>query len=118
MPRVIKFFTGLISLSLCQFYLASCSSKAFRPCSEGGGPARDKISRGTKQCAQIKDRTGQFMNHGPYVEWHPNGMKAAEGEFKMGHKQGRWLEWDEKGKKISDRFFENGHELTPPNKVQ
>lgn len=92
----------------------ACATQAYRPCTRGGEPAREKPTRGTRQCVQYKDRNGQWANHGPYREWHLNGELASEGEYKWGKKQGKWQEWDETGKRISEKFFEDGNAVPPP----
>ncbi|OFZ00060.1 MAG: hypothetical protein A2Z97_16215 [Bdellovibrionales bacterium GWB1_52_6] len=107
----------ILAVSLFIFFigtLAGCAAKAHRPCSEGGEPSREKTIRGTKQCLQVRDRNGKFVNDGDFVEWHPNGQRAGEGEYKMGAKHGKWTEWDERGKKISEKYFENGSPVNPP----
>ena len=82
-----------------------------RPCTEGGEASREKAIRGTKQCQQVRTTTGQFVNHGEYREWYPNGKLAIEGEYKAGRKHGRWYEYDDQGKKLSDTWYEDGIEV-------
>jgi len=107
-----KLIEGFLIVIACWFL--GCAARAYRPCSEGGEPSRDKSIRGTKQCLQIKDRNNKFVNNGTFIEWHPNGQKAGEGEYKMGYKHGKWTEWDEKGNRVSEKYFENGKETPPP----
>ena len=89
------------------------ASKSPRPCTEGGQPPRDdgKVGKGNKQCEQIKDSSGKFLNHGRYIEWFPSGKRALEGEYTAGAKTGKWMEWDESGKLLYEKWFENGTEV-------
>ena len=66
--------------------------------------------KGTKQCIQQRAAGGTFVNHGKYIEWHPNGKRALEGEYDSGQKSGKWVEWDEEGKLILARWFDKGVE--------
>ncbi len=94
--------------------LAGCAFGPSHPCGDAGEPARevplDKKLQGNKQCTQRKDASGRFVNDGKYVEWHPSGNRALQGEYKMGKKDGKWTEWDDKGKVISQKWFEDGVE--------
>lgn len=96
--------------------LGGCSSKPFRPCSEGGQAPREDGSqfRGTKRCYQLPDSTGRYVNDGKYFEWHLNEKVAIEGEYEMGKKTGRWVEYDDSGNKISDKYFKEGKEIPRP----
>ncbi len=89
-----------------------CVSVSPHPCVKGGQPARDdgKVGKGTKQCIQVRDRTGRLINSGKYIEWHPNGIHAIEGEYEYGAKTGKWIEWDDKGKKTTEKWYEKGVE--------
>jgi hypothetical protein len=98
-------------LALATLLTSACSFKATRPCTDAGDPSREKAIRGTKQCQQVKTTTGQFVNHGEYREWHPNGKLALEGEYRAGRKHGRWYEYDDQGKKIGDTWWEEGVEV-------
>ena len=42
------------------------------------------------------------INHGPYVRWHKNGLKAEEGQFEDGKPVGRWRRWLETGQNFFD----------------
>ena len=88
-----------------------CVTRAAHPCTKGSQPARDdgKVGKGTKQCLQAKDTTGAYVNHGKYLEWHPNGVLALEGEYVGGFKTGKWTEWDDKGRKLSEKWYETGN---------
>ncbi|CAG0932599.1 hypothetical protein PLCT1_02126 [Planctomycetaceae bacterium] len=45
---------------------------------------------------------GSEINHGPYVRWHKNGLKAEEGQFEDGRPVGRWRRWLETGQNFFD----------------
>lgn len=94
---------------------ASCATIS-KPCQEGGDVAWDwgvgkQAPRGNRQCLQIQDKTGTWVNHGRYVVWFPGGESALEGAFKDGLKEGKWTQYDEKGKKVTERMFEKGVEV-------
>ena len=97
-----------IASTLFVGFLIGCAQPAARPCSEGGEPALEKSTRGSKQCEQLKDASGQWHNHGIYREWYLNGRLAIEGEYKQGKKQGKWTQWDDKGKLLFEKFYEDG----------
>jgi hypothetical protein len=86
---------------------------ASHPCTRGSQPAHadGKAGKGTKQCQQIRDASGNYVNQGKYIEWHPNGVRALEGEYTAGYKTGKWIEWDDQGRKLSEKWFENGTEV-------
>ncbi len=46
----------------------------------------------------MRSGLGEYQRHGPWVEFHPNGRKAVEGNYRMGRKIGAWREWDEFGR--------------------
>lgn len=96
------------------FPLASgCVTLASHPCTQGGQPAFDdgKVGKGTKQCIQVKDTNGNYINQGKYIEWHKNGVRAIEGEYVGGFKTGKWIEWDNQGRKLKEKWFESGNEV-------
>jgi hypothetical protein len=105
---------GLIAILGVQ--LSGCAFSVSKPCTEGGDPAREKPVRGTKQCYQQKDASGHYVNNGKYLEWHPNGLRATEGEYKLGRKDGKWSEWDDTGRLVSERWFDNGVEGMLPSR--
>ncbi len=45
---------------------------------------------------------GSEVNHGAYVRWHRNGLKAEEGQFEDGKPVGRWRRWLESGQNFFD----------------
>lgn len=45
---------------------------------------------------------------GPWTQYHPNGFKAAEGEFVDDKRDGVWNEWDENGKFFARRRYKDG----------
>jgi hypothetical protein len=89
-----------------------CVTAAPHPCTKGGQPAHEdgKVGKGNKQCEQARDASGQYLNHGHYIEWYPSGKRAIEGEYASGLKTGKWSEWDESGKLISEKWFDSGTE--------
>jgi hypothetical protein len=98
------------------FIFPSCVTVRYKPCTNGGQPARDSTApfRGTKRCYQTVDEAGYLVNHGKYLEWHANEKIAVTGEYKLGKKTGRWMEYDEKGNKVLDKYYEDGKEVVKP----
>jgi hypothetical protein len=107
--RAVRFPLLTIALLLG----VACATVASHPCTKGGQPAFDdgKVGKGTKQCVQVKDSSGAYINQGKYVEWHPNGVRAIEGEYAGGFKTGKWIEWDDQGRKLKEKWFEGGNEV-------
>jgi hypothetical protein len=102
-----------IALASAAFAVASCSTVAKHPCTQGGQSARDdgKVGKGNKQCEQVKTHDGKFINHGKYIEWFPSGKRQLQGEYKAGVKVGKWSEWDEQGRLLNEKWYENGVEV-------
>ncbi|MCC6574118.1 MAG: CPBP family intramembrane metalloprotease [Planctomycetes bacterium] len=48
---------------------------------------------------------GKEVNHGPYVRWYANGVKAEEGAFDNGEKVGLWRSWTSDGRNFFDGTF-------------
>ncbi len=48
------------------------------------------------------------VNHGNYVEWHPNGKKFCEGAYADGRRKGEWTFWFDNGKKAKSGSYKNG----------
>lgn len=40
----------------------------------------------------------EAVRHGPFVAWYDNGMRKAEGVYRMGKRHGRWVRYDEQGR--------------------
>lgn len=109
-------------LTLCVFLL-SCVTTVIKPCTQGGQASRDQLVRFNKRCYQKKDSSGNYINHGPYVEWYPDGSLALEGHYRDGRKDGKWTEWALDGKKVTEKYYDHGIEvpsrtataISPPN---
>jgi hypothetical protein len=84
----------------------------YRPCSDGGDLSDLPKIKGNKECYQRPGPNGRYRNEGKFIQWHPDGSMAIEGEFRDGLKQGKWTEYDESGRIMSERIFENGVELS------
>ncbi|MCM2324050.1 MAG: hypothetical protein NDJ90_12390 [Oligoflexia bacterium] len=109
----MRFWALFISL-LGAWLVSGCVTTVQKPCSTSGDPPRDKPFAGQldrKQCEQRKSKSGRYVNHGVYREWHANGKLALEGEYRDGVKSGKWFEWDEQGKLLSERWYEAGKEV-------
>ncbi|MGK5084378.1 hypothetical protein WDW37_13870 [Bdellovibrionota bacterium FG-1] len=100
-------------LLLTGLVLLGCTTVVIHPCTQGGQPAHEdgKPRKGNKECEQVRDAAGVFVNHGRFKEWFPGGARMLEGEYTAGAKSGKWTEWDEQGLKISEKWFEHGVEV-------
>lgn len=56
-----------------------------------------------------KGGIGQDKLNGPFVELHANGVKAAEGVYVNGNREGHWVFYDEGGKKRGEIDFKEDH---------
>lgn len=103
-------------LILLPLLFSACTSTPYRPCSEGGQAAHETgvPFRGIKKCTQIKDKDGNYVNHGKYFEWGPNEKIQTVGEYEEGKKSGRWVEYNDQGKMISEKYFKKGQETEKP----
>ncbi|MCI0526983.1 MAG: hypothetical protein L0Y56_05945 [Nitrospira sp.] len=61
-----------------------------------------------EQWCQKQDKTGNFVKHGPYTAWYPNGLKRAEGVYNDGKMQGLWTLWHDNGQKLMVANFREG----------
>ncbi|QQR42274.1 hypothetical protein JKA73_24520 [Myxococcus xanthus] len=59
-------------------------------------------------CAKIDAAQGTQIAHGEYVAYHPNGVKAAQGQFENGLKVGVWTFFDTAGNKQGTTEFKDG----------
>ncbi len=48
------------------------------------------------------------VNHGDYVEWHPNGKRFCEGTYADSRRTGEWTFWFANGKKAKTGSYRNG----------
>jgi len=46
--------------------------------------------------------------NGPRTEYHKNGQKLTEENYKDGKKDGKWTEWDENGQIKSEATYKDG----------
>ncbi len=113
--RVLQFQSKVFWVLYLGCFLG-CATRAERPCTDGGvAPwSTGEPGKGSKKCQQVQGPDGKFINEGRYVEWHPNGVRAIEGEYVRGLKTGKWTEWDDTGKKLAERWYEQGRET--PNR--
>lgn len=91
--------------------LSACSTTT-RPCSDAGDLTGLPSIKGNKQCYQRRAKDGRWLDHGQFLQWHPNGTVAIEGTFLDGAKTGVWTFYDEKGKKTAEKFYKDGVETT------
>ena len=55
----------------------------------------------------IQDEHRNYVNHGPWKEFDPQGRVIAEGEYQMGKRHGAWTQW-------TASFSNDTSEFTPP----
>lgn len=60
------------------------------------------------------DADGSEVNHGTYVRWHQNGLKAEEGQFEDGKPVGRWRRWLETGQNFFDGDYLEAEQPAEP----
>ncbi len=94
-------------LGVCQL-LSGCAIT--RPCAEGGDTRWRIRFDGDQTCFQVKDASGQIVNHGEYRYLDTNKKIRLEGQFYMGKKQGDWVEFDESGARVLEKRYERGVE--------
>jgi antitoxin component YwqK of YwqJK toxin-antitoxin module len=53
------------------------------------------------------------VKEGPSIEWHPGGIKQAEGSYHEGYRDGAWSFWHEDGSLDSERTgrYEQGRKV-------
>ncbi len=86
----------------------------WRPCQDGGDVTWDPPIKGNRQCAQWKDKTGNFVNHGQFLQYDESGRLVVEGDFREGKRSGAWTEYDKEGKKSRQKWYYKGVELPGP----
>ncbi|MCE9668263.1 hypothetical protein LY474_10595 [Myxococcus stipitatus] len=105
--------TKLVKMVTLSLVLAS-------PLAAMAGDSSEKLAcpAGTKQsgskaeglfCRKAANDSSMYVNHGPYVEYHSNGAKAAQGEFSDGFKSGVWTFYDESGHVRGTTEFKKGN---------
>ena len=46
-----------------------------------------------------------------YQEWHENGQKKVEVQYKNGYAEGMLKSWDSNGQKCDEIYYVNGQEV-------
>lgn len=57
-----------------------------------------------------KDGT-QWIRHGLYKEYHPNGVLASEGEYEYGKETGLWKDYHDNGQLAATGEYKDGMEV-------
>lgn len=60
-------------------------------------------------CRKTDSSNGRGVAHGPYVSFHANGQKNAEGQFVEGFRAGTWTFYSEEGQVRSRIEFQGGN---------
>lgn len=60
---------------------------------EGAEPIKERFPGGEVRVERyvVKDEKGNFVNHGPWTWFAPDGAKLATGAFDMGKRHGPWM---------------------------
>jgi antitoxin component YwqK of YwqJK toxin-antitoxin module len=90
----IIFFIAVLQLGIV---LSGCAEKREETYPNG------KI----RLCYSAKEVDGNFLKHGMYSTWYPDGTKEEEIEYERGKKQGKYLSWHENGAKYEEIEYEN-----------
>lgn len=104
MKTLTSVLTGLVATAAFAFDAPAPVAAANRPVALRA----ITCASGTQQFA---DREGTFCRradgvvHGPYVGFHTNGVKNAEGAYVDGQRSGRWFFFDEQGRKVGQTDF-------------
>jgi antitoxin component YwqK of YwqJK toxin-antitoxin module len=80
-------------------------------CQRGPCPPDTELRGSPKagqQSCEYQDSNGTLVKHGPFLDWHPNGQKSSEGNYRHGKQDGHWVFWDEQGKKVAEREYRGG----------
>jgi hypothetical protein len=94
--------------------LAGTAAFAGDTASNAGTTIKLKCPEGTKQfgtptdgtfCRKVLSADGNNVAHGPYVSYHPNGQKRAEGQYFEGFRNGTWKFYDASGKQTGSTEF-------------
>lgn len=105
--KLIRTFTIALTLVAPMAYAQS-----------GGMVVKLHCPEGTKQfgnmdddlfCRKIEAKDGMHVPHGPYVSYHSNGQKSADGQYVDGFRFGLWTFYDEAGKVTGRTEFEGGN---------
>jgi len=54
---------------------------------------------------------GQPVPHGPYTTWYESGVKASEGEYRQGKRDGQWTFWYPDGARKLEAHYHLGREV-------
>jgi len=65
--------------------------------------------RGFGQWCARKGSEGE-KRHGWTMTWHPNGVRATQGNYRDGLRTGTWIRWDDGGMKRAEALFEGGEQ--------
>jgi antitoxin component YwqK of YwqJK toxin-antitoxin module len=74
-------------------------------CPAGTEPASGATPSGREQWCR---RASSGVRHGPYVAWHGNGRKQAEGTLADGREQDVWRRWWANGRLLGEGAYEAG----------
>jgi len=55
----------------------------------------------------VKEIDGNYLKHGLYSTWYPDGTKKEEIEYEKGKKNGEYLSWHENGAKYEEGEFKD-----------
>ena len=85
--KIIQAFSSIAILIVAVF---AEESSNIQKCPDGTiniGSGKIENEHSTLSC-QIKNESGDYIFHGPYIEWYPNGNILIKGNYLNGKKDG------------------------------
>lgn len=78
-----------------------------RPCPAGSVRHGEPPPVGRAQWCRRR-QAGSWVNHGPFMAWHPNGRMQAKGTYRDGKPHGRFEMWFQNGQRRARGHYEQG----------
>jgi phenylacetic acid degradation operon negative regulatory protein len=104
--RVLRRVASAVALCVLLSLTIACRRGFCPPDTELRGSAK----AGQQSC-EYQDSNGLSVKHGPFIEWHENGRKRAEGSYDHGKQDGRWRYWDADGRLTAERVYRDGAQI-------
>ena len=98
----MKLQSGFLGMLPTLLSLAACTYAPLKPCTSAGSFDTVPLVKGDMQCNQHKNAEGDWVNNGKFVQYHPNGEVAVEGEFRDGVKVGTWRVYNDQGAQTTE----------------
>lgn len=69
-------------------------------------PGTQQVNTPAAVYCSIGGQRGPGKLNGPAIQLHANGVKAADGQYINGNREGRWVFFDDSGRKIGEIGFQ------------